>query len=103
MQPLGLVFQIAIAVTELLLVDIVSVFQDAAGAYDGNIQAAEVEATAENVVSVIHNQVVTFGHVTDKADSVMEKVKKSEDSVMEQVLKSENSTQTVVKAAAGDN
>jgi hypothetical protein len=54
---IGLALKIALFVVELAFVDIVQVISDGAAGYDDNILVAEVESTAENMVSVIHNQV----------------------------------------------
>jgi hypothetical protein len=49
-----------------------------------------VESTAENVLSVIYNQAVSFTEIGNKATAVIAKVKESE-----------NNTKAVVLASAG--
>lgn len=54
---IGLALKIALFVVELAFVEIVQIISDGAAGYDDSIRDAELEATAENVVGVMHNQV----------------------------------------------
>lgn len=88
---IGLGLKIAILVAEIAFVSTTQYIDEAVTAHDIAIQGVEVESTAENVLSVIHNQAVSFTEIGNKAQAVIAKVKESE-----------NNTKAVVLASAGD-